>query len=111
MRGMVLASLDPLVAPMVSGALVVALAGVEEGAVDAGLPRDSAGAFARQALLGTALLLEDCSESPAALKDRVASPGGTTIAGLAALEDLGTRGALLRSVEQIVLSKAEGRGK
>jgi pyrroline-5-carboxylate reductase len=79
--------------------VAVALEGIEEGAVRAGLPRTTARAFIRQALLGTAGLLEDTSVSPAELKDQVASPGGTTIAGLAVLEDHGVRGALIRALE------------
>jgi pyrroline-5-carboxylate reductase len=106
-----LASLEPLIASTVSGSLTVALAGVEEGAIDAGLPREKACAFARQALLGSALLMQDVKESPSALKDRVASPGGTTIAGLAALEDQGARGALIRAVEHVVHGAVEGRDK
>ncbi len=103
------ASLESLISPIVSAGLAVALEGVEQGAVHAGLGCESARAFARQALWGTGLLLEDVGQSPAALKDRVASPGGTTIAGLAALEDLAARGTLLRSVEQAVLNAVEGR--
>jgi pyrroline-5-carboxylate reductase len=88
-----------------------ALQGVEQGAVDSGLPRQSAGKFARQALLGTALLLEDLGDSPAGLKDRVASPGGTTIAGLAALEARAVRGSLIRAVDHAVKDAGEGRQK
>jgi pyrroline-5-carboxylate reductase len=105
------ASPEPPIASTVLGSLTVALEGVEEGAAEAGLSAQSARRFARQALLGSTLLLQDLSESPAALKDRVASPGGTTIAGLAALEDLGVRGTLVRAVEQSVLRAVEGRDK
>ena len=106
-----MASPEPPIASIVLCSLTVALEGVEEGAVEAGLSADSARPIARQALLGSTLLLQDLSESPAALKDRVASPGGTTIAGLAALEDRGARGALIRAVEQSVLRAVEGRDK
>ncbi len=81
------------------GLLTVALEGIEQGAVDGGLDRKTARALVRQTLLATALLLQDHPGSPADLKDQVASPGGTTIAGLAALEDHGVRGAFLRAME------------
>lgn len=81
------------------GLLSLALEGIEQGAVDAGLPRDTARAFVRQMVLTTAVLLQDPGRSPADLKDRVASPGGTTIAGLAVLEDHAVRGAFIRGVE------------
>jgi pyrroline-5-carboxylate reductase len=81
------------------GFLALALEGVEDGAVSAGLPRVTARAFARQAALAGALLLRDRFGSPADLKDQVASPGGTTIAGLAVLEERAVRGAALRAVE------------
>jgi pyrroline-5-carboxylate reductase len=106
-----LASRECLISSIVTGSLALAVEGVEEGAVEAGLPRTSARTFARQAMLGSALLMQDVGESPAALKDRVASPAGTTIAGLAALEDRGTRGALIRAVEMGVLGEAKGRDK
>jgi len=106
-----LASLEPQISSTVRGSLVLALEGAEEGAVDAGLARDNARAFARQALLGSALLMDDLGESPAALKDRVASPAGTTIAGLAVLEDRGIRGALMRAVELFARGAVEGRDK
>jgi pyrroline-5-carboxylate reductase len=82
-----------------AGLLAVAFEGIEEGAVEAGLPQTTARAFVRQTALGTALLLDRHPGSPADLKDQVASPGGTTIAGLAVLEDRGVRGAFIRAVE------------
>jgi pyrroline-5-carboxylate reductase len=84
------------------GFLALALEGLEDGAVNAGLPRDVARVFVRQTLLATALLLGAQAGSPADLKDQVASPGGTTIAGLAVLEDRGVRGAFLRAAEAAV---------
>jgi pyrroline-5-carboxylate reductase len=85
------------------------LEGLEDGAVKAGLPRDVARVFLRQTLLAAALLLYGHPGSPADLKDQVASPGGTTIAGLAVLEDLGVRGAFIRAVEAAVVRAREKR--
>ncbi len=70
-----------------------------DGGVKMGLPRDLALKLAAQTLLGTAKMVLDSGEHPGVLKDRVASPGGTTIAGLATLEDRGVRGALIAAVE------------
>ena len=81
------------------GFLALVLEGLEDGAVRGGLPRVVARRFVRQMARGTAGLLLTDQGSAAALKDRVSSPGGTTIAGLAVLEDRGVRGALLRAVE------------
>jgi pyrroline-5-carboxylate reductase len=81
------------------GFLAVALEGIEDGAVKAGLPRALARTFVRQTALATSQLLAADSRSAAELKDQVASPGGTTIAGLAVLEEQGVRGAFLRAVE------------
>jgi pyrroline-5-carboxylate reductase len=81
------------------GFLALALEGVEEGAVSVGLPRPTARVFVRQTALAAALLLQSHAGSPADLKDQVASPGGSTIAGLAVLEDLGVRGAFIRAIE------------
>ena len=75
--------------------LVEALA---DGGVKAGLPRSLALALAIETLSGTAALLDQTGEHPAQIKDRVSSPGGTTIAGLAVLEQRGVRGALIDAV-------------
>ena len=83
-----------------AGFLAEALQGMEEGAVRDGLPQSTARAFAHQTALATALLLRDHPGSPADLKDQVASPGGTTIAALATLEDAGVRGAYIRAVQR-----------
>jgi len=79
--------------------LALVLEALEDGAVRSGLPRGVSRVFVRQMALGTADLLMDVPGSSAELKDRVSSPGGTAIAGLAVLEDRGVRGALLRAVE------------
>lgn len=94
----------------VGGLLTAALAGMEDGAVAAGLPGATARAFIRQTLLGTALLLRQHGCSPADLKDQVASPAGTTIAGIAVLEDHAVRGTLIRAVERQVGSVSGRQG-
>jgi pyrroline-5-carboxylate reductase len=69
-----------------------------DGGVRMGLPRKDALEMAIQTVLGTARLPSEHGEHPAHLKDRVASPGGTTIAGIAALEAKGFRGAVMEAV-------------
>ena len=69
-----------------------------DGGVKAGLPRSLAQALAVQTIAGTAALIEQSGEHPAQIKDRVASPGGTTIFGLAVLEQRAVRGALIDAV-------------
>lgn len=91
--------------------LSLALDGIEEGAVNGGLSRDTARAFVRQTVLGTALLLQQRDSSPAELKDQVASPAGTTIAGLAVLEDHAVRGAFIRAMEAAAANTGESRDK
>jgi pyrroline-5-carboxylate reductase len=95
-------ALDAVAAVGLGGAafMCTALEGLEEGAVRAGLPRETARSFTQQTALATALLLRGHSGSPADLKDQVASPGGTTIAALATLEDAGIRGAFIRAVHR-----------
>lgn len=70
-----------------------------DGGVRMGLPRDVALQLATQTLLGGARWVQETGEHPAALKDRVATPGGTTIAGLAALEEAAVRSGLIKAVE------------
>ena len=72
---------------------------LSDGGVRAGLPRNVATQLAAQTVLGSAKMVLDTNEHPAVLKDRVASPGGTTIAGLHALEAGGLRGTLIDAVK------------
>lgn len=69
-----------------------------EGGVLAGLPRDAAVTLTVQTLLGSARLLAESGDGPEALRAAVTSPGGTTAAGLRALEAGGVRSALLDAV-------------
>jgi pyrroline-5-carboxylate reductase len=70
-----------------------------DGGVKMGLPRDVALMLAAQTVFGAAKLILETGKHPAQWKDMVASPGGTTIAGLAELERSAVRGALIDAVE------------
>jgi pyrroline-5-carboxylate reductase len=77
----------------------VFLEALADAGVRAGLPRDAAHRLACQTVLGSARLALESGLHPGQLKDRVTSPGGTTIAGLARLEAGGLRAAVLDAVE------------
>ncbi|MGC3975531.1 MAG: pyrroline-5-carboxylate reductase [Nitrospira sp.] len=77
-------------------AMIEALA---DGGVLAGLPRPTAQLLAAQTVAGAASMVLERAEHPAVLKDRVASPGGTTIAGLYQLEQGKLRATLMSAVE------------
>jgi pyrroline-5-carboxylate reductase len=69
-----------------------------DGGVRQGLARDVALRLAAQTVKGAGEMVLVTGEHPGVLKDRVASPGGPTIAGLHALEERGVRGALMFAV-------------
>jgi pyrroline-5-carboxylate reductase len=84
-----------------SGPAYVALMveALADGGVASGLPRPVAMQLAIDTVLGTSKLLKETKLHPGELKDRVTSPGGTTIAGVAALESGGFRSSLIEAVK------------
>lgn len=70
-----------------------------DAGVRVGLARNDALILASQTILGAAKMQIETGEHPGKLKDMVTSPGGTSIAGLHALEEGGLRAALMNAVE------------
>ena len=70
-----------------------------DGAVQCGLPRDKALRYAAQTAAGAARMVQVDGRHPGELKDAVCSPGGSTIAGVHALEDGAFRGTVMGAVE------------
>lgn len=85
----------------------VMIEALSDGGVRAGLPRDISSLLAVQTVVGAAKMVRESGEHPGVLKDQVASPGGTTIAGLHALEKAGVRGALIEAVVAATRRAAE----
>lgn len=85
----------------------VIIEALSDGGVRMGLPRDVATMLAAQTLLGSAAMLLETGLHPGVLKDQVTSPGGTTIAGLHALETGGLRAALIDAVQAATRRAAE----
>ncbi len=77
----------------------VVIEALSDGGVRMGLPRDVATALAAQTVFGSAKMVLQTGSHLGLLKDMVTSPGGTTIAGLHALERGGLRAALMDAVE------------
>ncbi len=71
-----------------------------DGGVNVGIPRDKATTLAVQTIKGPIAMLEAEKLHPTLMKEMVTSPGGTTIAGLAHLEQEGFKGDLIRALEK-----------
>lgn len=87
--------------------IFVMIEALADGGVRMGLSRDVALRLAAQTVKGAAEMVLKTGEHPGVLKDRVASAGGTTIAGLSVMEKQGVRGALISAVEAAACRAAE----
>lgn len=72
-----------------------------DAAVKYGIPRATAYEMVSQAVAGTAKLQLATGKHPGAMKDAVCSPKGTTIRGVAALEEAGMRSAFIKAIDAI----------
>jgi pyrroline-5-carboxylate reductase len=82
-----------------------------DAGVRVGLPRDVATTLSIQTVIGTAQMMQATGRHPAVMKDMVTSPGGTTIAGVHALERGGLRGTVIDAIVAATERSQElGRG-
>lgn len=81
-----------------------------DAAVADGMPRVQAYKFAAQAVYGAAKMVLETGTHPGALKDAVCSPGGTTIAAVAKLEETGMRNAVI-SAQRCCVAKSKEMSK
>ena len=87
--------------------VAIVIEAMADGGVKMGLDRATAMTLAAQTVLGAAKLILDTGTHPGQLKDMVASPGGTTISGIAALEDGGVRRTFISAVERATIRSRE----
>jgi len=77
------------------------------GGAAEGLPTELAIELSARTVAGAAEMVLQTQESPAVLRDRVTSPGGTTVAGLAVLRERGFNEALVEAVRAAARRSAE----
>ncbi|WP_195576126.1 pyrroline-5-carboxylate reductase [Paenibacillus sp. 1001270B_150601_E10] len=77
------------------------------GALKAGMSKEKATRIAAQAVLGSAKMVLESEDAPWVLIDKVCSPGGTTIAGLCALEDAGFSSTVIKCVDATIAKDQE----
>ena len=92
------------------GYVYVLIDALADAGVMAGLPRAAAIKLAAQTFAGSGKMVLETGQHPAVLRDMVTSPGGTTIAGIKALENGAVRGAMYNAV-QAVLDRSEALKK
>ena len=93
------------------GYCFVIIDALADAGVRAGLPRALAIKLAAQTMAGSGMLCVESGLHPAQLRDQVTSPGGTTIAGIHALENHGVRGAFYDAVMAVLARSQELQGK
>jgi pyrroline-5-carboxylate reductase len=91
--------------------VAIVIESLADGGVKMGLDRATAMVLATQTVLGSARLVLETGMHPGQLKDMVSSPGGTTIAGISALEEGGVRRTFIGAVERATLRSRELGGK
>jgi len=92
------------------GYVYVLIDALADAGVMAGLPRAAAIKLAAQTFAGSGKMVLETGQHPAVLRDMVTSPGGTTIAGIKALENGAVRGSMYNAV-QAVLDRSEALKK
>lgn len=93
------------------GYCFVLIDALADAGVKAGLPRALAIKLAAQTFMGSGKMAVETGMHPAQLRDQVTSPGGTTIAGIHALEEHAVRAAMYDAVEAVLARSEELKGK